>query len=146
MKKMKSFAGLLLAIVLLTACSSKPSMKAGDSVIADWYEDTWHVGKLVAECEGGWTVDFKDDFYDSGEGQEPACYAPAKLVVDVAPVAADVKVDGTVLAQWVEDSYYTAKIVKIDGDKYSVKFVSDGWESELKLDQLRLLPVVEAAK
>lgn len=143
---MKKIAALLLLAVVLTACSSKPSMKAGDSVIADWYEDTWHVGKLVAACEGGWTVDFKDDFYDSSEGQTPACYAPAKLVADVAPAAGSVKADDTVLAQWVEDSYYTAKITKIDGDKYSVKFVSDGWESELKLDQLRLLPVVEPAK
>lgn len=143
---MKKAAFLLLGVVLFTACSSAPKLKAGDSVLADWYQDNWHVAKLVAECKGdadaaGWTVDFNDNFYDSSEGSAPVCYVGNKLISNVAPAADKVKVGDTVLAEWVEDAFYSAKIDKFENDEYSVKFVSDGWESKLKLDKLRLLPV-----
>lgn len=142
---MKKIAFLLLSVVLFTACNSAPKLKVGDIVLADWYQDNWHVAKLVAECKdkdavAGWTVDFNDNFYDSNEGSEPICYLDDKIILNVAPAANKVKVGDTVLAEWVEDAYYTAKIDKFENDEYSVKFVSDGWESKLKLDKLRLLP------
>lgn len=142
---MKKVAFLLLSVVLLTACKSAPKLKVGDVVLADWYQDNWHVAKLVAECKGegdaaGWTVDFNDNFYDASEGSDPVCYLTDKVILNAAPSADKVKVGDTVLAEWVEDAYYTAKIDKFENDEYSVKFVSDGWESRLKLDKLRLLP------
>lgn len=139
---MKKSLFLLFVLVLFTACSGAPKFKAGDIVLADWYQDNWHLGKLVAECnEGaGWTVDFNDSFYDSGEGQEPTCYTSDKIVANTPPSADKVKVGDTLLGEWVEDAYYSAKIEKIEGDKYSIKFVSDGWESQVTLDKLRLSP------
>ncbi len=139
---MKKFLFLFSVLILFVACSGTPKFKAGDTVLADWYQDNWHVAKLVAECDvgPGWTVDFNDAFYDSDEGQEPVCYIMEKIAVNV-PLSADaVKVGDVVLGEWVEDAYYSATVEKIEADKYSIKFVSDGWESQLTLDKLRLVP------
>ena len=128
-------------LVLLTACTAAPKFKANDVVLADWYQDNWHLGKVTEACkDGGWKVSFNDNFYNSGESQQPVCYTENQLVQNADPVASAIKSGDTVLAEWMEDAYYTAKVEKIEGDKYAVKFVSDGWESQLTLDKLRVLP------
>ncbi|MEK7085567.1 MAG: hypothetical protein AAB953_00955 [Patescibacteria group bacterium] len=139
---MKKSILLFSVLILFVACSGAPKFKAGDIVLADWYQDNWHLGKLGAECnEGsGWTVDFNDSFYDSAEGQESTCYTMDKIVANTPPAADKIKVGDVVLGEWVEDAYYSAKVDKIEGDKYSIKFVSDGWESQVTLDKLRLVP------
>lgn len=152
----------LLSVVLFTACGTAPKLKAGDAVLTDWYQGNWHAARLIAECkdtngnnadgnvesntqgETGWTVDFNDNFYDSGEGSDPVCFTADKIVLDAAPSASMVKVGNTLLAEWIEDSYYVAKVEKINGEEYSVKFLTDNWESQVRLDQLRLLPEVKS--
>lgn len=144
---MKKFIILFAALGLLTACGG-PTFKSNDVVLADWYQGNWHIGKVTEACkEGanasggqGWKVTFNDVFYNATGSQQPVCYTADKLVLNTAPSAGDIKSGDTVLAEWKEDAYYSAKIQKIDGDKYSVKFLVDGLELTLTLDKLRILP------
>lgn len=142
---MKKISFFFLSVFLFVACGGVSQLQAGDTVLADWYQDNWHAARLVAICKDadgreGWTVDYDDNFYDSSEGTEPVCYGIDKIVLNAAPAAGTVKVGDTVLAEWVEDAYYSAKVEKIEGEEYAVKFVTDGWESKIKADKLRLLP------
>jgi len=138
MKKLFLFVAVLS---LFTACGG-PKFKANDVVLADWYQGNWHIGKVTEECkEGGWKVAFNDSFYNASGDKQAVCYMEDKLVGNAAPAASAVKVGDTVLAEWMEDAFYAAKIDKIDGNKYSVKFVSDGWQSQLTLEKLRVMPV-----
>lgn len=140
---MKKLFILFAVLVLFTACNSSPKFKINDVVLADWYQGNWHIGKVTEECkEGGWKVAFNDNFYNSSGDKKPVCYTVDKLIKNVAPSASAIKSGDIVLAEWMEDAYYTAKIQKIDGDKYSVEFVSDGWDSQLTLDKIRVLPAV----
>ncbi len=138
---MKKLFILFAILTLFTACKASPKFKVNDVVLADWYQGNWHIGKVSEVCkEGGWKIAYGDNFYNSGESQKPACYTEDRLVQNVAPSADEIKIGDIVIAEWMEDAYYTAKVEKIDGDKYSVKFVSDGWESKLTLDKVRVLP------
>jgi hypothetical protein len=140
---MKKLFILFAVLVLFTACNSSPKFKTNDVVLADWYQGNWHIGKVTEECkEGGWKVAFNDHFYNPSNDKQPVCYTADKLIKNVVPSASDIKSDDVVLAEWGDDAYYAAKIQKIDGDNYSVKFVSDGGESELTLDKIRVLPEV----
>lgn len=134
---------LLFASLFLVACSSGPSFSVGDSVLVDWYSDSWHSATLVAECVdggSGWTVDFKDDFYDVNEGSEPDCYPLYSITADAALSDGDVEVGDKLLAEWFDDSYLTVEVTGVTEGKYTVKFVSDGYEDEVALEQLRALP------
>lgn len=138
---MKKLLLLITVLGLFTACSGSPKFKANDVVLADWYQGNWHIGKVTEACkEGGWKVTFNDNFYNSSSDKQPVCYTADKLVQNVSPSSSSVKTGDTVLAEWMEDAFYAAKVQKIDGDKYSIKFVSDGWESQLTLDKLRVMP------
>ena len=145
---MRKSAILLAVLLLFVACSRDgQGFKIGDVVLADWYQDNWHVGKVLAECKvdgenAGWTVDFEDNFYDSSEGKEAVCYTLERIVLNVAPVVGKFKVGDKLLAEWVEDAFYTAELLKVEGDKYVVKFLADGWESDVAIDKLRVKPVL----
>lgn len=147
----KTFAGVMVALFLV-ACSSAPNFKANDPVVVEWYEDSWHLATLVSQCmEGGgadngiagWVVDFKDDFYDTEEGSDTLCYPVWSITGDSAPSENDVEVGGTFLAEWFEDSFFSAEVTAITEGKYKVKFLSDGYEQDVTLDQLRALPVTD---
>lgn len=139
----KTFA-LVVVALFLVACSSAPDFKANDSVVVEWYEDSWHLATLVSECsEGGWVVDFKDDFYDTEEGSDTLCYPVWSITADSAPSEGDVEIGGTFLAEWFEDSFFSAEVTAITEGKYKVKFLSDGYEQDVTLDQLRVLPASE---
>ncbi|MBP9770768.1 hypothetical protein KBC97_01260 [Candidatus Gracilibacteria bacterium] len=138
---MKKLFVLFAVLGLFTACSSTPKFKVNDVVLADWYQGNWHIGKVTEVCKtGGWKVSFNDSFYNSASDKEPVCYTEEKLVQNTAPSSSSIESGDVVLAEWMEDAFYAAKVQKIDGDKYSVKFVSDGWESDLTLDKLRVMP------
>lgn len=138
-KIVKIFA--VLFVLILTACG-KVDLGVGDAVLVDWYQDNWHMAKLVDNCEQeeGWIVDFNDDFYDAPKDQEQPCYSPEKIILDRKPESSEIQVGDTVLAEFVSDAYYKAKVSKIETPQYFVTFENDGWESELTLDKLRVLP------
>jgi hypothetical protein len=145
---MKKLFILLAVLGLFTACGGGPKFKVNDVVLADWYQGNWHIGKLTEACTDsgddkgnkGWRISFNDNFYNSSNAKQPVCYTEDRLILNVAPSAKAIKAEDVILAEWMEDAFYSAKIQKIDGEKYSVKFVSDGWESQLTLDKLRVLP------
>ena len=126
-----------LSVVIFVACG-KSQFSQKDPVLVDWYQNNWHMAELVKVCDKGWIVDFNDDFYNTKDADQP-CYEISKIVKNIIPAASDVKVGDTLLAEWVPDAYYQAKVNKIDGKKYFVTFVNDGWESELTLEKLRIL-------
>lgn len=144
----KTVTGMLV-VLFLAACSSAPDFKANDPVVVEWYEDSWHLATLVSQCTegggadngaGGWVVNFKDDFYDTDEGSDTLCYPLWSITSDSAPSEGDVEVGGTFLAEWFEDSFFSAEVVSVTEGKYVVKFFSDGYEQDATLDQLRALP------
>ena len=144
---MKKFALFFIAVFVFTACgASAPKLKASDPVLVDWAQDAyaWHNANLVAECEGGWTVDFKDDFYDTDEGEDAKCYTLKDIVADQLPKDGDVKVDDKVYAEW-SGSYYGATVKEIKDGKYSLKY-DDDYEDSVELSKIRLKPDVKEVK
>lgn len=144
---MKKTLSLLGAVFVLSACSSSaPALKAGDAVIVDWAQDSyaWHNAKTVSECEGGWIVDFEDEFYDTQEGEEAKCYPLKDVIVDKPVKEADVKVGDKVFSEW-SGAYYGATVVAIKDAKYSLKY-DDEFEEDVELGKIRLRPQEEAAK
>lgn len=132
---------VILSLFILTACG-KADLEPGDAVLVDWYQDNWHMAKLVKDCEKleGWIVNFNDDFYDASKNQEQPCYSSDQVILDRQPDSSEIQVGDTVLAEFVSDAYYKAQVSKIETPRYFVTFENDGWESELTLDKLRVLP------
>lgn len=146
MKKIFTISSLgILTAVFLTACLGR-SFKAEDAVLADWYLDSWHRAVLVAECNKdgttpGWTVDFKDDFYDNDAS--PDCYPLYAITRDEVLDEKDITVGEKYLVEWFEDSFATAEVTAVGEGKFSFKFVSDGYEADYFLDQIRVMSEVE---
>ncbi|MEK7673555.1 MAG: hypothetical protein AAB373_06770 [Patescibacteria group bacterium] len=127
-------------VTLLTACG-RGGFDSQDAVLVDWNEDNWHKAVVLEECDEdeGWIVDFEDDFYDTSKEGVAVCYPESKIIYDEVPSIEDLTVGDEVLAQWVEDAYYRAKISKIQDDGISVIFTEDEFDTKIEVDALRLL-------
>lgn len=148
---MRKIFTILLGVVFLTSCS-RVSFSVGEEVLAEWYQNSWHKGKLLSACgEGeaaGFHVDFEDNFYDAPEGESEVCYIKKDSIIkNKAPLEADLSIDMKVLGEWVADAFYNATITKIENGKYMLKY-EDDYTQEVDIQKIRLLPEgsVEEAK
>jgi hypothetical protein len=82
-------------------------------------------------------VDGKD-FHIAFDDGDKAVVDASKIAPDRVPKKDMVKVDTRVLAKFKQMRFYPGKVVKIDGDRYEIKF-DDGDVDKVTLDDLRLI-------
>lgn len=144
---MKKLTVFVLSAFLFVACSGGSSFKAGDGVIVEWFENSWHEATVVVECgeaeTAGYTVDFVDNFYDAPAGESATCYKTVSVIKNEAPKEGEVAANDKVLGEWVEDAFYTATLEKVSGATYTLKY-DDGYSQDVTVDKIRLLPKEQA--
>jgi hypothetical protein len=129
MKRVVSCLALFVLLVAATAATAEEKPKAGDAVWAEWKANAWFHGK-IAKVDG-------KDFHIAFDDGDKAIVDASKIALDRAPKKDMVKVDTRVLAKFKQGRFYPAKITKIDGDNYHIKF-DDGDVGKVTLDDLRL--------
>jgi hypothetical protein len=129
MKRVVSCLALFVLLVAAAAATAEEKPKAGDVVWAEWKPNAWFHGK-IAKVDG-------KDFHIAFDDGDKAIVDTSKIALDRAPKKDMVKVDTRVLAKFKQTRFYPAKITKIDGDRYDIKF-DDGDVGKVTLDELRL--------
>ena len=121
---------MFISVAVFTGIASAQTKYKADTVVyAEWVKNGWYHGKIGAECEKGFTINFDDG--------DVKCCTEKEIVADVVPGAAEVKTGSKVLAQWSDGKFYPGKVAKIEGDNYSINF-DDGDKGNVTIDKIRL--------
>ena len=118
------------SLLVAATAAAQEKVKAGDVVWAEWQPNDWYHGK-IAKVDG-------KDFHIAFDDGDRAVVDVSKIAVDRVPKKDLVKVGTRVLAKFQQTDFYPGKIVKIDGDRYDIKF-DDGDADTVALDELRLI-------
>lgn len=121
---------LLITFAVLTGIATAQSKFTPDTVVyAEWVKNGWYHGKIGAECEKGFTINFDDG--------DVKCCTEKEIVADVVPDSAAVKQGSRVLAQWSDGKFYPGTVSGIESGEYSINF-DDGDKGKVTIDKLRL--------
>jgi len=101
----------------------------GSKVFAEWKENTWYEGSIDNTCENGFNIYFVDN--------TTKCVTTSEILKNKILKAEEVKVGTKVIAKWTAKAYYDAEVIKVNGDKYTVRYY-DKMERDVTLDEMIL--------
>ena len=108
---------------------TQKTLGVGSKVFAEWKDKTWYHGTVNNTCEQGFNI-----LFDDGNQK---CVSQDQVFFDKSPNVEDVKVGTKVIAKWTGIAYYDAEVIKIIGDKYTVRYY-DGMERDVTLSEMVL--------
>ncbi|OGH83645.1 MAG: hypothetical protein A2488_01100 [Candidatus Magasanikbacteria bacterium RIFOXYC12_FULL_32_21b] len=101
----------------------------GSKVFAEWKENTWYEGSIDNTCENGFNIYFVDN--------TTKCASTSEILKNKMLKVEEIKVGTKVIAKWTTKAYYDAEVIKITGDRYTVRYY-DKMERDVTLDEMIL--------
>jgi len=123
------------ALALAEQCKepAKASLKTGMKVVAQWSGDNWWLAKISSINKNGLiNVTYSDNTKGSGKKQDQVAYY---IYGDPGTLPPCFKDGDKVVAQWKGDSWWKARIDRINGDKADITY-SDGEKGTRKLTEM----------
>lgn len=123
------------ALVLAEQCKepAKVDLKTGMKVVAQWQGDNWWLAKISSINKNGLiNVTYSDNTKGSGKKKDQVAYY---IYGDPGTPPPCFKEGDKVVAQWKGDSWWKARIDKIDGNKADITY-SDGEKGTRKLTDM----------
>ncbi|MFA4874351.1 MAG: hypothetical protein WC690_03325 [bacterium] len=111
----------------------KASLKPGMKVVAQWQGDNWWLAKIASiNKKGLFNVTYSDNTKGSNKKQDQVAY----YIYDKSGTPPPCFKEGDkVVAQWKGDSWWKARITKIDGSNADITY-SDGEKGKRKLTDM----------
>lgn len=122
MNKVSRYVFAFCAVVLLL---TSLGFKKGDWVLAPWGSSVWQA--KIAEVKGAKATIV---WYDGSKGTAEVSQLIPLVKLDNA------KVGSLCYAQWGDHSYYKSKVIKVDGKKVTIEYLSDKSKHVVEIHKL----------